>query len=766
MIYISSDIDKQFGGTVEITSDEPEKENTVLTIDPEAEEINMYTAEEIDKKVADIKAQIIQQTPLFANSLEELEESGDKDKVYVLPDGYIYAYSYVETVVDGGPSYINQLPIAKETAVGSTIFNEIGYKKDVRLSSSGSVTTSEGTGMIATGFIPASDGAIIRTVGFNYFEKIPMGAYVISYNSSGTKLKHIQWFPDTTEEGTFGLAYIEEFTLDSTNFGTGIAFIRISTSGEATPQIVTVNEEIKESESTIVREYAWANTGYAFIPADYENRIIELENQVTNLKLDNINIITEIQKNKTNSIGISEVFAPSPQIPADGSNNSDFNAETCTAEDIYNYLDEIMNNYPRYVTKEILGKDASGNHDWCRYTLCRKYYNAWMQTNYPMMYAWVNGSTIIYSISVSPRLGDNMYSTSYIGTIYGTVSATDHVNQTRTINNLIFTRDKTQDISPKLVYTENAYSPYFIGEYAGFKNIVYENSNEKPISYATISSYNADSITDSKGITYIRYPFGDRNELFEDIPAIVIGSNEHGRIIKTNGTGGDPVEPSIISARMFKDLCECKNADNVFLNLLKNNYKIIFCIINPYGLSSTEMSFNGYYNSNGINIDRNFDTPGWGNDNTSGLQGDYAGSENETQYFMNTIAESKAKIVCANHGLGNEINTSTGEAGCSGHCHWMLGRDNSKYTESLKSIGSIMSSNYNLSFSDYNQAPPELYGKTRSYIDWIGAEGGAVEMNSREGFILAGEGNLHTAKILEADYTLVLQFLYMIIKHA
>ena len=42
------DLDK-FGGTVEITSGNPTKEKTVLTFDPLAEEINIYTSEEIDK---------------------------------------------------------------------------------------------------------------------------------------------------------------------------------------------------------------------------------------------------------------------------------------------------------------------------------------------------------------------------------------------------------------------------------------------------------------------------------------------------------------------------------------------------------------------------------------------------------------------------------------------------------------------------------------------------------------------------------------------
>lgn len=46
----------------------------------------------VNKKVEDLKAQGVQQTPLFAESVEWLEENGDKTKMYVLPDGYIYGY--------------------------------------------------------------------------------------------------------------------------------------------------------------------------------------------------------------------------------------------------------------------------------------------------------------------------------------------------------------------------------------------------------------------------------------------------------------------------------------------------------------------------------------------------------------------------------------------------------------------------------------------------------------------------------------------------
>ena len=45
-------------GTVEITSGDPTVGNTVMTLNPDAEDINLYTAEEIDEKVTEINSEI------------------------------------------------------------------------------------------------------------------------------------------------------------------------------------------------------------------------------------------------------------------------------------------------------------------------------------------------------------------------------------------------------------------------------------------------------------------------------------------------------------------------------------------------------------------------------------------------------------------------------------------------------------------------------------------------------------------------------------
>lgn len=697
-----------------------------------ADDVGATTEDWVKAKLEDLKAQGIQQVPLFANSVDECT---DTTKMYVLPDGYIYAYLYTEITVE--PE--NEIPKSTDTD-RTTIYNGIGYQMGMRINSSGSVVTHTDTAMGVTGFIPAKVGDVIEAS--NYDRNTAYTTYMAAYDSENACTGKLTLNASNVSANSFSI------TLDETTFGSNFDSIRVA--GNLTDATSIINK----SNGGTTSDYAWTNTGFAFIPADYEERIIELEREVAELE--------KIPK-QTNILGISEVFAPSPQLPADGSGIADFNGDkdSITAEQIYAKIDELLNLYPRFITKEVLGKDESGTHDWHRYTCSRRAYDAWLTPNYPAMYAWVNGSTVIYSVSVSPRIGDTMYSTAYIGTVYNTVTAVDNANQARTVNSLVFTRDSTQDVEPTLVYTETTYSPYFSSNYAGYKNGVYD-SNKSNIS--TISDITDGIMTDANSVSYTRYPLGDRNSKFEEIPAIVIGANEH-------GTGGDPATPAMITARMIKDLCECTNAQNPFLNLLKNDYMMVFCpVVNPWGLHKDNQA---YYNSNGVNLDRNFDTIGWGNDTTY-PQGDYGGSENETQYFMNTLVSSKCKFAMCNHsyGEGREWNNGVeGEAVSGGICSYMLGGERPQYTESLLEIAEVMSANYNLVFNkNSDTATPETSAKTRSYFEAIGIDGIALEINSRDGFITdpnnESQGKQFTARVMEAGYTQLLQTLYMLIKHA
>lgn len=694
--------------------------------------------------ISELEAKIHQQSLNYAegNDMESaitwLEENGDPSLWYVMPNSYFYRCVEKDMAGEDIPNFTN-------------ILESASVQLNKRYNSSNAL--KDQNGYIAVDYYAAKQGDVFRFKPSTLADDRSQASMLARFRcyTSGTSLLGLSDsnIPGEYENHMVIKDGVLELTIPYANTAKVRMNLWVSTSAISSLNldecIVTKNEEITYSTTSGGTVKVWETTGLPLFNTQYDEQINELEEKAE----EHENRLTALENHKGLLDGM-EVYAPSPQLPADGSETADFNADPnlITANQIYDYLGPLVSKYSRYITKETLGTDESGDYDWNRYTLSRRGYDAWLTPNYPAMYGWTNGSTTVYSKSVSPRIGDTLYTTPYIGTAKGTVTAVSNANQTRTVGGVVYTRDKSKDIEPTLVYTLTKYSPYFNTVQ---HNTIY-NSNKAKVS--TISTYSANSMTSAAGVTYTRYPLGDRTINFEKLPVIVIGSNEH-------GTGGDPAEPAIISARMIKDLCECKQTDNAFLNLLKNKYMIVFCpVINPWGFSAPNKS---YYNSNKVNLDRNLDTPGWGNDSSSGGQGAYGGSEVEMQYFMNTIVESGAKIVIANHGLGEQTNSTTGEGISAGLCHWMLGRDNSKYNSYLNSIGEVMNVNYNLAFSDYGQALPETHAKTRSYIDWVGAEGGAVEMQPRDGFILAGEGDLHTARIMEANYTLHLQFLHMLL---
>ena len=193
--------------------------------------------------------------------------------------------------------------------------------------------------------------------------------------------------------------------------------------------------------------------------------------------------------------------------------------------------------------------------------------------------------------------------------------------------------------------------------------------------------------------------------------------------------------------------------------MLREGYKIVLVpIINPYGFTVGK-----YTNSNNVNIDRNFDTVGWGNDSDT-RHGAYGGSENETQYWMNTCVASKAVVGMANHSYGYKLNETTGEYVSAGTCGCMIPRPNDAYNEAIERIEMNMAG-YNLSLIFSNSAEPESYAKTRSYMDSVGIKCCALEMQVCEGFLLHDGGQLFTERVMEANYTLLLQFLNMLIEN-
>jgi hypothetical protein len=218
--------------------------------------------------------------PEFANSIDECT---DTSKLYVLPDGYIYAWMLTE--VEAGPAYTNLLFTSTDTD-RKTIFNGTGYKIGVRISGSSGLESSTGNpNQGITGFIPATAGQTLRIKNVD----TPSGNsadYVIAYNSSNTMTGKVQ-NPAVTNR-------YYEIVLSESTFGSGFNAIRLCFNNLNAETIVTLDEEITDGTGTIL-DYAWANTGKAFVPADYEDRIIVVETKA--------DANTEaIQKLKSNSL--------------------------------------------------------------------------------------------------------------------------------------------------------------------------------------------------------------------------------------------------------------------------------------------------------------------------------------------------------------------------------------------------------------------------------------------------------------------------------
>lgn len=272
--------------------------------------VDYYTEEEkneFEDFIIDELAKRGQVKPSFADSEKWLETNGDTSKLYVLPDGYIYAYSN-----DGG--YTNLVPTS--TDADGAVFNGVGYQDGYALDYSTSATTLVAqSGFVTTGFIPVAHTDIIRMFGatwgstnkscISFYDKNkrPLSSYLGNgyvnnarppytgeiYGIQCLEDKSLQSVTAENGETTFNIVYssrqtsnLDILTSASTAMfaGYNVKYMRISAQGSGADMIVTLNEEIYGNEPS---GYAWRNTGRAFVPTDYEDRIIELEEKFDNL---------------------------------------------------------------------------------------------------------------------------------------------------------------------------------------------------------------------------------------------------------------------------------------------------------------------------------------------------------------------------------------------------------------------------------------------------------------------------------------------------
>jgi hypothetical protein len=701
-------------------------EDYILT-DDDKEEI----ADDVAQKVPYVK---VAEHPVCVNSIDEMT---DTSKMYVLnSDGMFYSYKQREVTTEGTqvPNFTNVMKSS-----GAYVKTKSRYSH-----SGGAFKDCETDDAIVIPITSGSHTVRVRGADNNspYKDSHYYGANNQTFSLTG---------PDVTRtvESNGDIKIVT--TVPS---GASYMVFHVKVGVNADTLIVTVDQEITyttvEGETEVI--YEWSSTGISYNqPADYEPRVIAVENKTKTLESQ-----TKVLSDRLDSLSIDSsssesivfslpAFAPTPQKAptADGGGLMDVRA--IRTNTYYEYMDGLVSKHPNYLHKQYMGKDETGVYDHNRYIACRAYYHAWALNNYPKMFAWKNGNTIVYSISVSPRVGDAMYSTPYIGTSYGTVSVVncnfDPVKaSTRTVNGLEFERYATADVEPTVVFTTVK------REYEGCT--VYNSSFASSTTVATIKN---GIMTCADGKTYSRYPFEDRRNDKSKPLSVFILSNEH-----AGCNWGDSSIVSIIVAQFLTDLCENKNIP--FLRWLKDNCMITTIPIgNPWGYS--EDSIDGYNNSNGVNINRNYDTPGWclGEYDLGGGHGEYAGSESETQHIMNTIHLCNAHVCMSMHGVGhhNEIPTQDGYAQMQGQ-----GFDHSI----RRRLEEILSTSYNLGLeadiTDYND--PYHTGKSPSYFQWFGAVGGLTETVPWN----ALTGEYFDAVSMEAGYTEMLLFLQCWIKEA
>jgi hypothetical protein len=217
-------------------------------------------------------------TPTHPTSVDSIDECTDPERVYVLPDGYLYTHDIKYTKL-----YTNVLPTF--TDAEGNIYNGCGYKSKTVLSYSTGEESVDNWCWV-TGFIPFTISDLIRMR--NLGTTLDNSDYIIFYNADKTKLIDknglCQIFSTDSETGDILIdgGWIAN---NVSSIASDVAYIRLSirptnaTMPDFSSIIFTINEEIVEGDAE-----GFFSTGLMYQPIDNEDRIIALEEDVAELK--------------------------------------------------------------------------------------------------------------------------------------------------------------------------------------------------------------------------------------------------------------------------------------------------------------------------------------------------------------------------------------------------------------------------------------------------------------------------------------------------
>lgn len=261
------------------------------------------TEEYVDSEIDDLKAQGVQQVPLFANSEDDMT---DETKLYVLKETN-EIWGFIKTKTEGStvPNFTNLMD------------DPNSYIKDKQRysHSGGAFTTSSATNECAVVVpIPSSAGGLtIRIRGTS----VKASNY---YNTSTYFGVNNQTFPGTGTSLTSTITTKDNGDIEVLvpNYPGGYNYMvqHVDAGTKKENLIVTVNEEITYTTTEGGIAYKWASTGHKFVPADYEDRILAVEDKADE-NADKISFL-EDEINKSKASGILTMF-----ISPNGDDNND-----------------------------------------------------------------------------------------------------------------------------------------------------------------------------------------------------------------------------------------------------------------------------------------------------------------------------------------------------------------------------------------------------------------------------------------------------------
>jgi hypothetical protein len=217
--------------------------------------------------------------PEFANSIEECT---DTSKMYVLPDGYIYAYMK-----------------GSVTGQGSEVLT-VKWNDDNRLSTSDGGLRTGATGYTASDYIDlsvlANVGDTLSVTGLDFSTTNASRSIVSKANGAFLAA----YYPSTTSTHSIGNSGVTIKELKADN---SIVLERISATADGKTYSVAFCGYGSGANAVVTRTgevdiggvMVWTNTGHAFVPADYEDRIVSLEVSNKALENDNASLKTRVK---------------------------------------------------------------------------------------------------------------------------------------------------------------------------------------------------------------------------------------------------------------------------------------------------------------------------------------------------------------------------------------------------------------------------------------------------------------------------------------